>query len=431
MYRTIPIRAKFTDSEIDFWADQCRRANSLTNCAVFYVRQKHYDRLSDMENSLFTYWSNDDYRAAWKTYRCLVTYSELCRELKSNPHYKILASQSAQQTLKTVAESISAYNKLVGLYYEREVDKPSLPRYRKKGGLAAITFPRQALNYCEGYFKPSISREIKSEVIADIRLELPEFIAPDWVKEVTIRPSYGQFWLDWVIDDGQEPIEINPNLDYTQALGLDHGGVNWLTGVSTKGESFIIDGKKLRALNQGYCRLMAKYKQGKPNKYWDGHLDRLQLKRNNQMRDIVNKAARFIVNRCLHDQIGNLVFGWNFEQKIESNMGKRNNQNFVTIPTGRLILRLKQLCGEFGIKFTVTEEAYTSQASCLDGDSLPKYGEKPDGWSSSGQRVKRGLYKTAKGFLINADCNGAVNILRKVAKQLGISLVEVGRGALT
>ncbi len=94
-------------------------------------------------------------------------------------------------------------------------------------------------------------------------------------------------------------------------------------------------------MNQGYSRLVAKYKQRKLANYWDANLDRVQLKRNNQMRDAINKAARFIVNQCLNDGIGNIVIGWNEGQKIGSNMGKRGNQNFVVIPTGRLIKRLK------------------------------------------------------------------------------------------
>jgi putative transposase len=96
--------------------------------------------------------------------------------------------------------------------------------------------------------------------------------------------------------------------------------------------------------------------------------------------------------------------------KVGSDMGKVNNQNFVPIPTGRLIARLKQLASEYGILVTITEEAYTSKVSFLDGDNLHKFGEKPKGWKPSGRRVERGLYKTATGLLINADCNGAANI---------------------
>ncbi|NEQ84833.1 MAG: IS200/IS605 family element transposase accessory protein TnpB [Moorea sp. SIO2I5] len=431
MYKTIPIKATFTDEEKAFWIFQCEQANSLINCAIYYTKQKHYNWLEQQKESFTTYWKGDDLRYGWKTYKCSTKYPELDQALKLNPHYKAMAAQSAQQTLLTVGESIASYNQLVGLYYKEKVDRPKLLRYRKKGGLAAVTFPRQALSYKNGYFAPSISRETKPHLITEIALEPPGFIDPDCVKEVTIRPYLGELWIDWVIDDGFEPVSHNPNLDYSQAWSFDHGGDNWLTGVSTHGKSLIIDGRKLKSMNQGHCRLVAKYKEGKPDFYWDANLDRVQRKRNNQMRDGINKAARFIINRCLNDHIGNLIIGWNEGQKNRSTMGKRGNQNFVVIPTKRLIERLKQLCLEYGIKLTITEEAYTSKASYLDEDPLPKYGEKPNGWKPSGCRVKRGLYKSSEGWLINADCNGAANIARKVAAQLGLDLTRVGRGALT
>ncbi|MFB2772941.1 RNA-guided endonuclease InsQ/TnpB family protein [Pelatocladus sp. BLCC-F211] len=431
MYRTVPIRAKFTDEEKAFWVDQCKHSNSLINCAIYYTRQSHYARLENMENAFTTYWRGDELRSGWKTYYCQTTYPELDKVLKDNPHYKGLAAQAAQQTLKLVGESITSYNGLVKAYYNGEVDRPSLPKYRKKGGLAAVTFPRQALSFSDGFFKPSISKETKPELITEIKLLLPEFIDSDWVKEVTIRPYYGEFWIDWVIDDGKEPIKNNQHLDYSQAWGFDHGGTNWMTGVSTRGKSLIIDGRKLKSTNQGYCRLVAKYKQGKSDFYWDANLDRIQRKRNNQMRDAINKAARFIVNQCLNDKIGNIVIGWNEGQKINSNIGKVSNQNFVPIPTGRLIERIKQLASEYGIIVTLTEEANTSKASYLDGDTLYKHGEKPAGWKPSGQRIKRGLYKSAKGLLTSADAQASANILKKVATQLGLTLAEVGRASLT
>ena len=430
LYRTIPIKAKFTDEEKAYWIDQCQNANSLINCAIYHTRQSHYQWREKQPNALAFYWLCDEFRCGWKLYRCRTTYPELDRQLKLNPHYKALAAQSAQQTLNSVGESIKSYNSLVDAYYQGNVNRPSLPKYRKKGGLAAVTFPRQALTYKDGCFRPSISKESKPELITQIELPLPEFIDSDWVKEVAIRPYLGELWIDWVIDDGKKLIKFNPNLDYSQAWGFDHGGTNWLTGVSTQGKSLIVDGRKLKSMNQGYCRLVAKYKHGKSEFYWDTNLDRVQCKRNKKVRDAINKAARFIVNRCLADGIGNLVIGWNEGQKNSPQMGKRGNQNFMPIPTGRLIERLKQLAGEYGIVLTLTEEAYTSQASFLDGDLLPKYGEKPEGWTPSGTRVKRGLYRTSDGQLINADCNGAANIIRKVATQLGVNLAKVGRGSL-
>ncbi|GET40999.1 hypothetical protein MiSe_58110 [Microseira wollei NIES-4236] len=346
MYKTLPIKSRFSSLEYLFWVNQCEQANSLINCAIYHARQTHFAQLEGKENAFSTYWRGDELCYGWKTYKCRTTYPELDKALKDNPHYKAMAAQSAQQTLKSVGESIASYNGLVSLYYQREVDRPSLPKYRKKGGLAPVTFPRQSLTYRDGCFYPSISRETKPHLIAEIALPLPDFVDYDWVKEVTIRPYFGELWIDWVIDDGKKPIAINPHLDYSQAWSFDHGGTNWLTGVSTRGKSLIIDGRKLKSMNQGYSRLLAKYKQGKPNFYWDSNLDRVQRKRNHQMRDAINKAARFIINQCLNDQVGNLVIGWNEGQKNGSAMTKQQNQNFVPIPTKRLIERLKQLTCE-------------------------------------------------------------------------------------
>ncbi len=99
--------------------------------------------------------------------------------------------------------------------------------------------------------------------------------------------------------------------------------------------------------------------------------------------------------------------------------------------SGKLYNSGVYFCELHGIRFEVTEEAYTSKASFLDGDSLPKYGEKPEGWKASGRRVLRGLYQSGDGSIVNADLNGAANILRKVASKLGIDLNQLGRRSLT
>ncbi len=182
MYRTIPVKARFTVEEQAFWIDQCEHANSLINCAIYHTKQTHYSKLEQQGNAFTTYWRGDEFCYSWKTYKCQTTYPELDKVLKENPHYKAMAAQSAQQTLKTVGESIVSYNRLVNLYYyrnevdpsasltvdperSRTVDRPSLPKYRKKGGLAAVTFPRQALSYKDGCFYPSISRETQPHLI--------------------------------------------------------------------------------------------------------------------------------------------------------------------------------------------------------------------------------------------------------------------------
>ncbi len=180
-----------------------------------------------------------------------------------------------------------------------------------------------------------------------------------------------------------------------------------------------------------YNKQVATIKENKPQGFWSKRLDRITEKRNRQMRDAVNKTARLVINHCLEHDIGGIVFGWNKRQKDGIDIGAKNNQKFVQIPTSKLKERINQLCELYGIELIETEESYTSQASFLDDDFLPTIGEKPKSWKPSGKRIKRGLYQTQHGLLVNADINGAANILRKVATTLGFSLKGVNRGLLT
>jgi IS605 OrfB family transposase len=206
---------------------------------------------------------------------------------------------------------------------------------------------------------------------------------------------------------------------------------NWLTCVSNVGTSFIVDGKHLKSINQGYNKRVAFLMKGKANGYWSKRLASLTEKRNRQIRDAVNKAARKVIHHCLKNRIGTVVFGWNKGQKNSANMGSKTNQKFVQIPTGRLKDRIAQLFEQYGLRFVETEESYSSKASFVDKDWLPTFGEKPEGWLQSGKRITRGLYQTAQGWLINADCNACGNIGRKVAMMLGLDLSGIGRGVLS
>ncbi len=351
-----------------------------------------------------------------------------------------MAAQSAQQTLKDVQEAISSFNALVDLFFKGEVDRPRIPRYRKSGGLGGlytVTFPLQALSYKNGYVYPSISKLSKNDVIGEIRLEVPDFVDFNLVKEVKIRPCRGHFWVDWICDDGKDELDNNPRLDYCHYLSIDHGVKNWVSAVTTKGRSFVVNAKPLKRVLTNYRDKTALIKKDKPAKYWDDQLDKLTAKRNLVVRDAVNKTARFIINRCLKDGIGNLVFGWNKENKQNINNGRKNNYDTVSMPTRRLIDRLQELCKEYGISFHLTSEEYTSKASFIDRDRLPKYGAKPSSWKPSGKRTTRDLYRTKDGLITHADLNAAGNILRKVIFDSPFSRTSIVRqlnkidGALT
>ena len=405
----------------------CEQSNKLYNSVLFSIRQDYF------ENCNYKTWfdKNDNYRRNPRLRRIKVSYAQLCQNFKENVHYQAIGGQQGQQTIKSVVEAIKGYNKLLPMWFNGELkDKPLIPNYRKKG-LYQVAFTSQNIRYepLEGCCYLPIANSQRKE------LETPSIVIPSGVKfqsediaEVRIIPSNGKLWAEYVYKT--QPVKAE-NLDYSQGLGIDHGVDNWLSCISTKGKSFIVNGRKIKSINQQYNRFVPKQKQTKTQDYWDEKLDEATHKRNCQIRDAVNKAARFIINYCLKHQIGNIVFGWNDRQKDSINIGKTNNQNFVQIPTARLKNRIQQLAESVGIIFIETEEAYTSQASFLDNDLVPKYGEKPKGYKFSGKRIKRGLYQTAKGWLVNADTQAAANCLKKVSTQLGLDLAKVVKECLT
>jgi putative transposase len=383
----------------------CSESNNLHNCAVYYARQ------------------------IWFKTGAYVTSFDLVNAIGSNKHFSALPSEAAVQTCLSVGESIKSFRELLKKSRNGELaQKPKFPNYRKSGGYQVVSFPKRALRLINGQIRFPLGLQVKAWFgLKEFFLPMPSNLDFNLIREVRILPRNGCFYAEFVYPTSVSQFDLDPN----NCLGLDHGLNNWLTGVSNIGTSFIIDGLHLKSLNQFYNKQIANIKDGKPQGFWSGKLAAITEKRNRQMRDAVNKAARLVINHCIDNRIGTLVFGWNQGQKDGVNMGKKNNQKFVQIPTARLKDRISQLCEQYGIQFIETEESYTSKASFLDSDTLPKYGEKPERWKESGRRVQRGLYRSCNGVEINADCNGAANILRKVAVTLGLCLEGISSGALT
>lgn len=384
----------------------CSESHKLTNCGIYYARQIHF-----------------------KTPKIIGKY-DLEKEYKNHKHYQALYSQAAQQILRSVAESFKSFKELSKKYKKGELtDKPRLPKYRKKGGMCLVTYPKQALKLVDNQIRIPLGKTVKKWFgLSSFYLPMPSNLRFQEIKELRILPRNQCFYVEFVSESKSVDIKVN----FDHVLGLDPGLNNWLTGVSNLGTSFIVDGKHLKSVNRWYNKQVATLKEGKPQGFWSTQLAKITEKRNRQMRDSVNKAARLVVSHCLERQIGVIVFGWNKEQKKESNLGKKNNQSFVSIPTAKLKERIRQLCEQYGLKFIETEESYTSKASFLDNDLLPIFGEKPKEWQPSGKRTKRGLYRTAQNHYINSDANGAVNIIRKkVSTTLNFDLSRVSRGVLT
>ena len=173
---------------------------------------------------------------------------------------------------------------------------------------------------------------------------------------------------------------------------------------------FIINGRPLKSMNQYYNKELARKKAElfkTEGKYISKKIQSLHLKRNNKVNDYIHKATTVLVNQLVSNKISNLVIGYNKGWKQDINIGTRNNQNFIQIPFYKVISQLEYKCNLVGIKVSLQEESYTSKCSFLDQEEIRKHGK------YKGSRVKRGLYVSSEGKEINADLNGAMNILKK------------------
>lgn len=344
-----------------------------------------------------------------------------------------MPSTPMQQTLRSVIEAWKSFKELRNLFCQGQLQyKPKPPNYLEGSKLFKVAYPNsggQKPALKDGLLRFSLGLTVKRWFgVSEFFLPMPSNLDIDKVKEFTILPKNGTFYLECSYEIPKEKHDLDPK----QALGIDLGtSANLAACVDTLGNSFLIDAFDMKAMNQLWNKKVANHKEGKEADYWDAFLDRITRKRNHQMRDGVNKAAKLIVDHCIKNGIGTIVCGWNEGFKTESNMGRISNQKFVQMPLAKLRDRVKQLCITHGLNFEQAEESYTSKSSFLDGDSLPVYGSKPEGWKASGKRILRGLYRTSQGFRINADLNGGANILRKVASNLGLDLGRVGRQCLT
>nr|WP_293096015.1 transposase [Okeania sp. SIO2F4] len=210
-------------------------------------------------------------------------------------------------------------------------------------------------------------------------------------------------------------VESGKPIDNNRVAAIDLGLSNLATiSSNVKGfQPFIVNGKPLKSINQFYNKkkgeLQSKLQKQAEERCHSNKINKLTIKRNLKVETYLHQASRIIINTLRENQIGTLVIGNNQKWKQEINLGKRNNQNFVQIPYHKFIEQLTYKAELVGIKVIINEESYTSKASFLDLDNIPNY-QKGVKHKFSGQRIKRGLYKSKNGLLINADLNGSYNI---------------------
>jgi len=340
-----------------------------------------------------------------------LSYVKAYHLVKDSEPYKLLPSQAAQQTMKIVERNFRSFFHVLNERKKGNYNRPVRPpKYLPKDGHFVLIFPYQSFRVKGDKIILSLGRNFaKKYGVQHLEFTLPKNVRGHRIKEVRILPRYNALWFEVEYVYEVEPEERD--LDRSKYLAVDLGLDNFATCVSTTGTAFIIEGRGMKSFNRWWnkekARLQSQY-DGQNIKFGK-KMAWLLKRRKNVINDFMNKAISYIVRYCLENRIGNIVIGELKGIKQNGNLGKRNNQNFQYIPYGLFKRKLKAKCERYGINYIEVDEAYTSKADALALESLVK---KEKYW---GKRVKRGLYQSSTGVLINADVNGALNILRKVA----------------
>ena len=332
--------------------------------------------------------------------------------------YKAIPAKVAQQVIKQVYQNFRSFWAVIKAYHKDKskfLGRPKLPKYLDKTkGRANIIFTKQAISKRDlnkgiltlsSYFDTPLSFDLG---------KLSDVITFESLQEVKVVKIANGYDIKITYKTHEPSLKQNNN----RYLAVDLGLNNLLTVVSNTNDTpFIMTGKTVKSTNQSFNKIKAKLTSSKDklkNKavaqkhFINKKLSQLSAKRNNQINDYLHKASHYLINHAVANKITTIVIGHNQDWKQGINIGKRNNQSFVSVPFARLVQMVQYKAKLQGIDVIVTEESYTSKCSFLDNEPIQKHA------NYQGKRIKRGLFKSSNNTLINADVNGAYNILRKV-----------------
>lgn len=331
-----------------------------------------------------------------------IKYYDIAKQLKDSQPYKELMSQASQCTLQVLDRNWKSFFVAIKDWKKnpsKYLGMPKLPKYKKKEG----RFP---------WFLKNNQAYIKDNKVYFKMKIFEGYGFPTNVKgrliSVRFVPKGCVYVMEIVYETEVEEIK-NTN---DKVLSIDLGVNNFVTMVNNIGDTpIIINGKGIKSYNQYWNKNKAKIQgeiKHRNNKGWCNRLDVLTLKRENKMNNFMHHASKFIVNYCKSSNIDTIIIGKNDKWKQKSKMNNKSNQQFIYIPYEKLIHMIKYKAEENQIQVIETEENYTSGTSFLDNEEPIK-----ENYNKS-RRIKRGLFKSNNGTLINSDVNGACQIMKKV-----------------
>lgn len=326
----------------------------------------------------------------------------LMKDVRQSKNYTSLPAQTAQQILRALDGSWSDFFKQIKdwkKHPEKYLGMPRPPKYKRKNGEHTLFFTSQQIRINDDYILlPEITGIVR-------KMSVP---IHHKIKGARIIPQ-GIGYIMEVIYERNVPDTTTLE---ERIAAIDLGLNNLIAMVNNIGKRpIIIKGGKVKALNQWFNKQLAKLRRiySKTNVKIGKQQLIIMLKRKRQLTDLFHKVSHYIIKWCKKHHIDKLILGYNEKWKQNINIGSRNNQNFVQIPFYRLKKMLEYKCEDAGIQFEMTEESYTNKCSFLDQETMEHHE------NYLGRRIKRGMFRSAQGILINADINAAYNIMRKVS----------------
>jgi len=320
----------------------------------------------------------------------------------------------AKQVIRQVLNDWSNYFKSLREYNKNPnkfVKKPKPPGYKKK--LSQVIFYNETIkNGRSNYF---VDKIIPTNNCFEIK-------SKRHYKQVSITPKHFgfmidvQYLLDKEIENSSEISNHNKNNKKLKFCNIDLGVNNLCTITSDQFSPVLINGRICKSFNQYYNKNknQKEYKHGKDQEI-NPKEKKYSRKRYWRFENYFHHTSKYIIDLCMKHNIKRIIIGKNDGWKKDIKMDKKHRQNFFYIPFNNLLKKIQYKALLSGIEVIFTEESYTSKASFLDRDIIPVYDKKDtENYQFSGQRIKRGLYRSSKGILINADVNGSGNIGRKI-----------------
>jgi putative transposase len=287
--------------------------------------------------------------------------------------------------------------------------KPNLPKYLPKNGKFTALFYETAI------LKETKKKKGVGLSSLEMRLNVKTNNKIIEIQVVPIKDS--KYKINVVYDYKELPLKS----DNKQYCGIDLGINNLMTVTSNKSgiQPLVINGRPLKSINQYYNKKKSEYQSKLPNnKKTSKRIDKLSFKRDCKIQDYLHKSSNKIIQFCLDNELNTIIVGYNEFWKQKVNFGKVNNQKFVQIPFEKMLFMLKYKCEKHGINITTHEESYTSKCSFLDNEIIGKHDE------YLGKRIKRGMFRSYNGILINSDVNGSYNIIKKVFPKAFVDGIE-------